>query len=264
MMRMLATAMAALFASAPALAHETWLVPLDASVQAGRRVTLETSSGMDFPAPGSAIEPERVAVANWRTGTATGVLGTLKRGAQRSQFSFAPPAGTSGLLVAWMSLKPRTIQLTDAQIDEYMDEIGATPELRAQAQAAKGAGRWTEIYAKHAKAFLRVGDGGGAGWEVPVGAPLELVPLADPTMVKPGESLSVRVLLKGAPVAGLPVGRMREGSKARAYAVSGADGVVRVPLDAAGRWLLYTVHLVREPGPSRWRSEFATLAFALR
>jgi len=248
----------------PALAHETWLVPLEPEARAGRRVILETSSGMDFPVPGSAIAAERVAASGWRAGAASGSLGALKRGAARSQFAFALPANASGVVVAWMSLRPRRIELTDAQIDEYMDEIGATPELRAQARAAKGKGRWTETYAKHAKAYLRVGEGGGPGWDLPVGAPLELVPLEDPTAVKPGGTLAVRVLLRGAPVAGLPVGRMREGSKARAYAASGADGTVRLPIDAPGRWLLYAVHLAREPGPSRWRSEFATLALAVR
>ena len=263
-MRRLMGALVALLASAQALAHETWLLPLDAGLTPGRRAILETSSGMDFPSPGSAIAPERVAVASWRAGAASGSLGTLKRGASRSQFSVSLPSGTSGLVVAWMSLRPRAIELTDAQIDEYMDEIGATPELRAQAQAAKKAGRWTETYAKHAKAFLRAGEGASAGWDMPVGAPLELVPLDDPTSVRAGGTLAVRVLLKGAPVAGLPIGRMREGSKARAYELSGTDGAVRLPLDAAGRWLVYAVHLAREPGPSRWRSEFATLSLAVR
>ncbi len=83
------------------------------------------------------------------------------------------------------------------------------------------------------------------GFDRPVGAPFELVPLTNPVVpMGPGEALRVRVLYRGKPMAGVRVGFVPRGAEAKggldpAYEkTTGADGTVRMTLREANAYLV--------------------------
>jgi uncharacterized GH25 family protein len=92
----------------------------------------------------------------------------------------------------------------------------------------------------------------------PVGLPIEIVPQANPAAVKPGQKLTLKVLLNGKPLAGAVVnGRYGEyASLASPTALAFTDttnqdgDVAFVPL-AAGDWLITTTSEEPFPEPAR-------------
>ncbi|MCU0619774.1 MAG: DUF4198 domain-containing protein, partial [Gemmatimonadaceae bacterium] len=220
--------------------------------------------------------PERVDRAEVRLGEAVTPL--VVGGAVRGALAFrTEPLAAAGVATASVSLAPRTLTLTRAQVAHYLDEIGADSAVRAA--YARGDGTWTETYVKHTKTFVRVGDGGAdTSWRAPLGQRLELVPHVDPTTLRAGRTLAVRLLRCGAPLAGQAVGWVRGGSTRARMATTDADGTVRIALDRPGRWLVRTTTLHRRDGATggcalpvdpaapdaEWRSDFATLVLEVR
>jgi uncharacterized GH25 family protein len=133
-----------------------------------------------------------------------------------------------------------------------------------------GVRRWEERYAEHAVAHvlvsspLRPRPRGDATWARPTGLPLELVPLADPTALRAGDSLDVRLLRRGRPLEDALVRAVGPDGRAHPARRTDGDGLVTVPVPVAGRWLLRATEIRRAERGGQWASDFATLSVAVR
>ncbi|MBI3516888.1 MAG: DUF4198 domain-containing protein [Proteobacteria bacterium] len=124
--------------------------------------------------------------------------------------------------------------------------------------------RWSVKFAK------AVVSAGASGFDRPVGHDLEIVPLADPLAVRAGETLPVRVLFGGKPLAGAQVERgdgvtpVPEKEIPR-YRTS-ADGVAEVLIVRPGQQLLVIDHIVPGAHPALATEDMfnATLSFVVR
>lgn len=251
-----------LVASASA-AHDTWLLPERGAAPAGTTVALELTSGMAFPSPETAIAVERVASSGVRLGGRTDELGDRQKG--EKALALRARLHADGVATFWVALHPRTLDLEPAQVEEYLAEIGADATVRARWQATPAL-RWRERYSKHAKSYVRVGTPkDDRSWTEPVGMKLELVPERDPTGLRAGDELVVRLLLGGQPLPGVAVGLVREGSEHGGLTKTDAEGRASFRLGERGRWLLRAVHL-RPATDSEldWESDFATMTFEAR
>jgi nickel transport protein len=90
--------------------------------------------------------------------------------------------------------------------------------------------------------FAKTVTGPGSPWQTVLGHDLELVPLSDPAEVAPGQSLKLRVLFHGKPLAG---GEIERGDGLTAVPendiprfVTDSDGVATVPVVKPGAKLL--------------------------
>jgi uncharacterized GH25 family protein len=244
--------------SASAGAHETWLQPSTHAAASGKSVRFDLTSGMDFPKLEYAIERDRVANAAFRLEGSTGALGASKRGAKALTWNhvFAKP----GLATVWVDLKPKGIALAPDKVEEYFAEINASAKVRATWKALPMGTQWNEMYTKHAKTYVHVGDeASDESWKIPAGASLEIVPLSDPTRVRAGDTLRVSLLRSGFPLPRTSVGLIIEGDAKRTFATTDDAGVASLPIARAGSALIYAVDL--RPGSQRssWQSDFATL-----
>ena len=169
----LLTIVAPILATGTAFAHDTWLLPSTLRVPVGRQVSLSLTSGMAFPADVFAIQPARVLRAEARLAGVTTALTGARRAARALRYGWTPTrAGVATLAV---ELAPKTLTLTPDKIDEYLDEIGASPALRATWASIPAPKQWRESYAKHAATFVRVGNPvGDSSWSQPVGLGLEI------------------------------------------------------------------------------------------
>ena len=185
----------------PVSAHDTWLIPDQFNVAPKSTVTLDMTSGMEFPKLDAAPKPERVKSANCRlAGKSFEITNKL---AAPNSLQFKAELADEGVATFWVKLPPRAIELTPDQVKEYLDEVDA-PEALRQEWAAMKEPRWRESYTKHPKTFARVGQPqSDRSWAEPVGMFLEIVPEKDPTALKAGDDFPVRVLKDGAPFAGL-------------------------------------------------------------
>jgi uncharacterized GH25 family protein len=249
---------------AASLAHDTWLLAESAITQPGTTVALDLTSGMEFPALDHAIEVDRIDRALYRL---AGKTLTLKdRESQAGSLRFSAHLLDRGVASLWVALKPRAIELTHEQVGHYLEEIGAAEEIRREWAAAEESKRWTEIYEKHAKTFVRVGEvGQDESWAEPVGMALEFVPQKDPTTLVVGDELAVRLLEEGRPVPNVQVGIVHEGNAQSEVRRTDAEGRTSIRLHRPGRWLLRATVLRKSANNEMdWKSDFATLTFEVQ
>jgi uncharacterized GH25 family protein len=242
-----------------ALAHDTWLMPARFAASVGSTLGLDITSGDSFPGVDAAIEASRIGRAQLRLGGSTTMLGLPVAQAHSSRFSVKLARAGIGTLA--VDLLPRTLELRDSLIAEYMEDITASAEVRARWASRPTATKWKERYTKHAKTFIRVGDAGGdTSYRVPVGMDLEIVPLNDPTALHVGDTLAVLVLSRGRPATSLSVGLDRAGKANVMVRETDGSGRAVFALDRAGRWLLHATELRPASQPDlEWESDFATV-----
>jgi uncharacterized GH25 family protein len=246
-----------------ASAHDTWILPEQFALDRGRAVRFDVTSGMTFPVLDYAVDPGRVQEATLRCGGRTLPL-ERRRGSKSLILTAAAP--DAGIATAWLSLAPKTLELTPAQVDEYLKEIGAGEEVERRWRERPGPKRWRETYRKHAKTFLRVGPpDADLAWKEPAGLFLEIVPEQDPTSLVPGDALTVRLLKDGRPRAGLALTAVASRGAPRALVTTDAEGRATFSFPVSGPWLLAATELREKPPGSSvsWESDFTTLTLAV-
>jgi uncharacterized GH25 family protein len=260
----LATLASCFFILGLANAHDTFLVPDRGYIEPGSTVRLHLTSGMAFPTLDYAIDANRVQTAQYRlSGKAAALPPPIL---DANALTFDSTLAVKGLATVWIELEPKMLELESTEIGEYMDEIGATPELRARALATAGKQRWRERYTKHSKTFVVVGDAGeDRSWGEPVGMALEIVPRVNPARLHAGERLPLQVLKGGKPCEAFRVGIVGEGNTSVDFSSTDANGEAAFVVPHAGKWLLRGTDL-RPAGRTdlEWESAFTTLTFELR
>ena len=250
-----------LLTASPLLAHDTWISPTRFAMHRGETIVLHMTSGMAFPKLDTAIKPDRVAQAVIRVGGRTSVMQPL---AGEHSLDFRSQIRSAGLAMVAVDLQPKSIELTPAQVAEYLDEIGAGADLRRQWNDRLEPKRWREIYTKHAKSFVRV-DKTDDSWKQPAGLTLEFMPLADPTSLHAGDTLSVRLVESGKPLANFSLGVVHESDPHGTLLKTDSDGQVAVPLPKAGRYMLRATDLrPAQRADADWISDFTTLTVNVR
>ena len=176
--------------------------------------------------------------------------------------------GAAGTYVIGASLSPRQIALSGADFNSYLKEDGIPDVLNARTVAGELGKAVRERYQKHVKAILQVGDTRTEAFRVVLGYPAEIVPLANPYAARIGDTLAVRALVDGKPVANQLViaGGERDGQKIEeTQARSDSAGVARFALNSAGKWYIKFIHMVPVAQDSvNYESKWATVTFQMR
>ena len=248
-------------AASSALAHDTWILPASGSVRPGAALSFDITSGMAFPALDHAITADRLAAASFRLRGKTSNIS--KRDAGKQALKLTATLGENGIAAVWAESKPKFIELTPKQVDEYLEEIGAADTVGREWKALGADAKWRENYTKHTKTFVRVGEPGqDSSWKEPTGMAFEIVPEQDPTALSSGDRLTVRLIKAGKPLPDFPVGLVAAGTKTGSIQKTDAQGRVSFLLDRAGWWLLRATDIERSSKPDiDWESHFITLTF---
>ena len=246
------------FTSAVAFAHDTWLMPDKFTVGPKATVTLDLTSGMEFPKLDVGPKPERADNAKCRLAGRTFHMKDKSAAAHSLQLKAELPE--AGVATLWVTLPAKALELKPDEVEHYLDEVSPPEELRKE-WAEMNPKRWRELYAKHQKTFVRVGQPqSDSSWREPVGTFVEIVPENDPTAMKAGDELSVRVLRDGAPLAGLSVNAVAANESKGETRQTDADGRVTFRLNKPGPWLLRGTDIRKSSKPDTdWESHFVTL-----
>lgn len=244
-----------LLLSLPAVAHDLYLV--NGVTGAERRICARI--GEDFPESVSAVTPDRLEVFAVRTGN--GRYRKLPGKVSGRQLCAAAPTAKS--FVAELVVHPRYIKLGSNIFDPYIEGEGLKHVMHARAQKSESVdGR--ELYSRYAKLVK------GRGALDVLGHTLEIVLEKDPAELNAGESLPIRVLFRGKPLADAQVaaayaGANLKGHKYPVVARTDAEGRAALKLDRPGLWYARLIHMVPAVDDPEvdWRSFFATLTFTL-
>jgi len=175
--------------------------------------------------------------------------------------------GEPGTYVIGASTKPRLIELTAKEFNEYLEHDGIPDVLAARRAARELAQPARERYHKHIKAVLQVGNQRSDDFEIALDYPAEVIPLANPYGAHVGDSLPFRCFVDGVPagrqyvVAGVDpgTGKVRE----RGFRADSA-GVVRVPITRRGKWYVKFIRMEPVKDSVDYESKWASLTFEIR
>lgn len=282
--RVLALAVTGVAAAAPALAHDTWF---QARPAAHGTTELLLGTGNRFPQFELPVAPASLQLAACQPPTGTAQAPARLQVLRPAHPQAAAPGGAAALRLrvpaavtrhgpasCWAQTHAHDVVLTPDLVAVYLDEIRASPAVRARwaEQQARGV-TWHERYTKHARVEL-AGSGPRSGpGPVPVANPqrvpqpapaatpltLEFVPAG--STLRAGDVLQARLLRDGQPLAGQAVEARSADVGPGFWLRTDAQGWVQLRLPLPGRWLLRTTDLRADPDQAdAWVSCFATLA----
>jgi uncharacterized GH25 family protein len=250
--------MVALFATA-SLAHDTWIVCDPAVVPSGRTLSVRMTSGEKFPAFESAPEAERVAQAEWRMGDKRGAITDFKK--EGKSLLASGRVTTDGIAVVAVEFAPKQIELTPEKVSEYLEEIAAPTSVRRAYEQDGASAGWHETFTKHTKTYVRIGSGGDASGALgPVGFAIDFLPDSDPTALKVGDSLAMKVIRGGNELESSPIFVVCGATGEAVMPRTNKAGMVLVKITSPGWWLVRATEL-RRKSAGVWESDFTTMTF---
>ena len=250
-------------------AHDFWLVPDATVVGRNADIVIRGQTSSVFPTSESAVTTDRIAEA--RVLGSTGEETIEARSTEGTSLVLRHRPKSQGQQVIGVSLGWRHVNETADSFRNYLVAEGAEDALkRYEAAGTLPTAAIVRRYAKYGKTLVEFGDGPRAFTRV-VGQPLEFVPLTDPASLQSGGTLRVRILFQGAPLARARVhgevaptpGRT---SPKDVTLVSDDEGVVTLPVGAAGLWNVRTIHVVPAPAgaDADWDVHWASFVFSVR
>ena len=256
--RVFLTSALILIVTLAAAGHDTWLMPRRTFVKRHSKMLLDLTSGMSFPQLDTSIKKDRIDVARCRFKGK--VEDIARRMSAPNSLLLEESFNEAGIATCWVELKPRQLELTEKQAEEYFAEIDASPSLRESWATMK------ELYVKHAKTFSYIGSTGkDQSWSEPVGMALEIVPGKNPATIKPGEAFPVRVLKDGTPLANFPVSIVLAEDPHSEVQSTDSEGRATFKIERAGKYLLRGTDLRPSTKPDlEWESDFTTLTIQVR
>jgi len=245
-------ALACAAATGGAGAHDTWF-----EVHPASAVRLALGTGNQFPAFETGIDASYLSRQGCRRSDAAGTVAPMAPvGQATAALMLRVPADAA---TCWAQLSESQIELPPAKIEVYLREMQASAELRATwaEMAARGV-KWVERYTKHARVEL----GLAAPAPVPMGMDMIVETSAGATApLCVGDTVRVRVLRDGQPLAGLAVEWRSDASRLGLWHRTDAEGRFEMKLPIAGQSLLRGIDL-RLSATERdvWVSRFMTLS----
>jgi uncharacterized GH25 family protein len=251
---LLCCAAALLLAAPGAFAHNLWLNPADQNPRVGETVDIGIGWGHKFPAGRTDEEVKENAVEEIKAFDPDGKPVDLVR---ESKSSFKLKVEKQGVYLVAARIKPGFFSMT--------------PEGRkwGDKKEVPNADKCTSFNID-AKTLI-VADGGDKNLSGLTNQPLEVVPLKDPGKLKKGDSLPIKVLFNGKPLAGLAVkaayagyedpaeekaeagkGASEKGHKGGGHrypveTVTDENGQAIIKVDTAGWWMANLSHKTPYP-----------------
>ena len=253
---------------AVAFAHDFWLVPSAIAIEAGELLEVRGQTSSAFPTSEAAVAVDRVSEA--RVVGASDDVPVRDLSTSGTSLLLRHRPSVAGQYIVAASLKPRTVRESAAGFRRYLELEGA-PEAAARYERE---GKLpirdsvTRRYAKYAKTLVQVGRGGAPAFARTVGHPLEFVPVGDPLSTRTGDTLRVRLLYRGQPLAGAKVHAAPAPSAGAATGeqspTTDGQGVAAIALTGGRLWNVRTIHVVPATAGSGadWDAHWASFVFA--
>lgn len=256
---------AAVFAlSTAAQAHDFWLEPERFSADLSQPVDIRFKIGhAGAHEPWNLRLDKIVDLRDCLNGACASVADIVPDDAEKRGRARVTPKA-SGTHVLALETRRSFSELEAGAFNDYAKKEGLTAILdhRAAQNSSHKPGR--ELYSRRAKALVRVGGVAG-DVSAPVGHALEIVPLANPYALRPGQALPVRVLFNGAPLQGATIDfdDLSDALDPLQSAITDSDGRAAFSIEGKGPFKLMTIWgepLVDDPRAD-YETIFASLTF---
>jgi uncharacterized GH25 family protein len=190
-----------------------------------------------------------------------------------------------GNYVVGVSTKARIIEMDAQAFNDYLKHDGVLDMLAKREAEGTLESPAKELYSKHVKTIIQVGDSFSEDWKMNLGYPIEFIPLENPYEIHPGHKLPVQLLYNQEPLINqlVYVGNKSQGiththdgdthshdsneSHEHTDLVSyrtNDQGVIEIDINSEGVWYLRTIYLQEvNQDDFTHESNWATLTFAI-
>ena len=266
-LRLLTRGILGLLVTAQAAAHDFWIEPASFWPVPGQQVAVRLLVGEHFSGDAlgrpPAVSMHRFVFVEASTNT-TVELGGRTGADPAGVFRVAGP----GAYIVGFHGKPNAIELPADKFNAYLQDEGLESVLALRAERGQLDQPGREIYSRCAKTLVFAGltAQNSRPADRALGFALELIAERQPWLLLNGESLPVRLLYEGRPLAGaLVVALHRADLNNKLGLRTDAEGRVFFPLSHDGEWLLKAGHMRPAAAGSGadWESLWASLSFAI-
>ncbi len=260
----IAATVAAVCQPVPALAHDFWIEPAVFRPAVGTSLPVTLRVGEDFNGTSQPFVPD------WFVDFS--VSSPAGRDPVKG-FVGDDPAATlkldsPGLRLIGFHSTRAFVDLEAGRFDKYLQTEGLESVRKLRRKRGEENANGREYYSRCAKSLVSAGGAPGPGFERELGYPLELIPRADPYALSPGKNLPIALHWQGKPLAGVLVIAFTADQPAKRFqARTDRKGLVTLPVDRAGRWLVKAVQMIEVPDTdpaADWESFWASLTFEVR
>jgi uncharacterized GH25 family protein len=255
-----------LAASLSVNAHDYWISPQNYQPQVGQSLAIKLFVGDHFSEDKERTLNQKMTVDFLLHNGMTPPTNLIVE----EQFSKTPVAqfvvNKPGTHVISMQRNWARIEMAGQKFHEYLEHEGLHHIIAQRNKAGEGEKSATERYRRYLKSLIVVGGKRTATWNKQLGHKLEIIPLSDPTVAKPNETVQFRVLLDNNALANVQLAALgrQAGKVTDIHTITGKNGVASLKLPHTGEWLVRLVYLRRcsqKDVEADWESFWAALSF---
>ena len=252
----------------PVVAHDLFLKPDSFFAKINQKISIRVMNGT-FQRSEGAVNFARltdVSVVS-PAGVRTNSKETDFTKNETTAFVNLAPAEAGNYVVGFSTMW-RENSLKAAEFNEYLTLEGIPDilENRKRDKELETDGRYR--YSKYVKTILQVGNKQSDSYKTVFDYAVEMIPQANPYKLKKGDSIEILCLKDGKPLVGQTVLTGRETSStlaAEKSVRSDAKGIIKIKLDAAGKWYAKFINMVKVDDPKlNYESKWATLTFEIK
>lgn len=268
MKRMLLSAAALTLIAAPVLAHDFWIQPAQFELDEPGIVPLSMFVGHGQARDRWGVSPAHI--VEFKTNGPEGFIDRRRELRMNSKsYDARVMLDKPGAYVFGLQSSSADSSLPAVRFNDYVATEGLTPiaDFRKRHRQDRADGR--ETYSRRAKAIVQVGAVDAASIKrvtTPLGLELEIVPERHPQTLATGDSMPVRILYKGRPLAGALVKLTYLANDAKPVATrrTGRDGRTSFKLTQAGNWQMNVIwaEVLRDKSKADFDTTFSSLSFA--
>jgi len=247
-------------------AHDYWIAPQNYQPQIGQSVAIKLFVGDHFSEDKERTLSQKMTVDFLLHNTTTSPTNLIVK----EQFSKTPiahlVANKPGTHVISMQRDWAQIEMEGGKFHQYLEHEGLHHIIAQRKKAGESDKPASERYRRYLKSLIVVGGKRTSTWNKQLGHKLEIIPLSDPTVAKPNDTVEFRVLLdnKVLPNVQLAALGRQAGEVTDIHTITGKNGVASLKLPHTGEWLVRLVYLRRcsqKDVEADWESFWAALTF---
>ena len=261
-----------LAAATPTVAHEFWFAPVESPQPVDATVSLRLEVGEFFVGDAAGLSQRQCAKMQLFTARAQTDLKPFLS-ADNTEAEVLLALGNRGTHLVTFDSEPLRITLPADRFSAYLHDEGLDFVKAQREKAGKAEQPVRERYYRNVKTLIHAGSVARQGQPVDLtyakrtGQKLEILPMRNPAVLVPGDTLRLQVEFEGKPLAGALVKAWHHHNKQLLVvrSITTANGDAEVTLPYAGGWMISVVHMVPATDDTEvdWDSYWGNLSFSM-
>lgn len=244
-------------------AHEFWLNPEKFIYKRAEKINIKFLVGENFDGENWKGNNERIkSLKIYFSGVSDDLTPVVTEASGDSIEYFMIDEGTN--LIAFNS-NNSFIDLEPGKFNEYLEEDGLTDALEYRKKNNEMGCNGRESYQRCAKTLLQVGEVKDQTFGITTSLPIDIIPAANPYLLKNKEKLRVKILYNKSVLANalVKIWHRKNDETKKIELKTDEDGEIVFPVTLSGKWMISTVKMERlfDNPLSDWQSYWGSLTW---